>query len=77
MTEPASTRPGRPRPQDTIDRDEKVYQILTESGALKKPDVAERLGIEPKLAYMSLYRLRRQGYVQKSKGNKWEAVARS
>jgi predicted ArsR family transcriptional regulator len=78
-----SGRRGRPRPQDTIDRDEQVYQLLTK-GALSRVEIAEKLGIEPKAAYLSLFRLKRDGYVKRTQGakgdaksNTWEAVSAS
>lgn len=75
MTEAKQTR-GRPRPQETIDRDEKVYQLLSK-GPLSRTDIAEKLGITTQHAYMSLFRLKRDGYVERQSGGKEGADARS
>lgn len=68
MTEPTDTpaparRAGRPRPQETIDRDARVYAMLG-PGPLSKPEIQAQLG-EPKVKTMlSLNRLRAQGLVK-------------
>jgi predicted transcriptional regulator len=74
---------GRPRPQDTIARDNQVHQILTEKGALTRKQLADELGVTPSLAYMSLFRLRKTGRVERVSGSggdetqshTWKAVA--
>ena len=81
MTETeVSTHRGRPRPQETLERDEQVYQLLTR-GPLTKSDIAEKLGIEQKQVYLSLFRLRRDNHVRRSAGgtedsksHTWEVV---
>ncbi len=77
-----SHRRGRPRPQNTIERDESVYRLLHTKGPLTRTQVAEELGCKPSVAYMSLFRLRRDGQVQRAAGSTdartrtWEAVAK-
>jgi predicted ArsR family transcriptional regulator len=73
---------GRPRPQDTIERDNRVHQVLIDKGHLTRQQLADELGVKPSIAYMSLFRLRRDGRVQRvagagddAKSHTWEAVA--
>jgi site-specific DNA-cytosine methylase len=80
MTEPepaaepaASGTRGRPRPGNTIDRDAAVYELIAEKGPVSRPQIAEGLGIDGGLAYLSLYRLKRDGKVVKQ-GNLWSVV---
>jgi hypothetical protein len=61
VTEATETRKGRPRPSDTIERDQRVFDTLTEP--LTREGLSERLAMEPKLVYLSLWRLRRDGRV--------------
>lgn len=61
-------RRGRPRPDETIERDEKVLKLLQEQGAQTRNDIAEALGMGTTIAYLSLDRLRRQGKVRKCAG---------
>lgn len=63
MTEPeapaadAATR-GRPRPDVTVERDEKVLAAITEAPGTRK-ELVERLGMAGNEVYLSLYRLSR------------------
>lgn len=92
MTEPTPTeagattteRRGRPRPQATVERDERVYQLLRAEGRLTREQIAEKLSITPSIAYMSLFRLKRDGYAQRvanvgedAKSHAWEALDKS
>jgi predicted ArsR family transcriptional regulator len=81
MTEaPEKSRRGRPRPQNTVDRDEQVHQLL-KKGGLTKTEIADKLGIAAGEAYLSLFRLNKQGRVAKApkaegaegRSNTWEA----
>lgn len=66
--EPTPTSPnrrGRPRSQDTLARDERVKEVLGE-GAMTREQLAERLGDKPSLVYLALWRLNRQGAVEKT-----------
>lgn len=55
---------GRPRPQETIDRDRAVLDILSREGAQTRNELAERLGLPPVKVYLSLTRLRSEGLVR-------------
>jgi predicted transcriptional regulator len=84
MTEDVKARRGRPRPQDTLNRDDQVHQLLSK-GPLTKTQIAEKLGIESSHAYLSLFRLQREGRVERAAGseeegapkNAWKAVSAS
>lgn len=67
-------RRGRPRPQDTIKRDESVLKVLKEKGPLTRDEAATALGIKSSHAYLSLIRLRRDGLAVRGEGDvagKW------
>lgn len=77
-----SGRRGRPRPLDTLERDERVLELLRTAGPLTTAEIAEKLQLEGKsIAYLSVYRLSRSGKVAKSTGenakNKWEVAPAS
>ena len=83
MTEPtegAVTR-GRPRPAETIERDEKVLAFLEasrdENGqpvAKTREEIAAGVGIEGKQAYLSIFRLKRDDKIVKADGgHRWAA----
>jgi DNA-binding transcriptional ArsR family regulator len=81
QVDPATEKRGRPRPQDTVARDEAVAQLVREKGPLSRTQIAEQMGITPSIAYMSLFRLRRDGYVRRAAGaggdaksHTWEIV---
>ena len=61
VEEAVPTQKGRPRPSETLERDEQVYGALTEPKS--RETLAAELSMEPKLVYLSLYRLRRDGRV--------------
>ncbi|MFH8805303.1 winged helix-turn-helix transcriptional regulator [Streptomyces sp. NPDC017936] len=70
MTVTAQERParGRPRPQETIERDRQILDLLKDNpGGLTRNDIAEMMGLEKVKTYLSLDRLRRDGLAQKSK----------
>jgi hypothetical protein len=58
-------RRGRPRPQENIDRDERVYDLLAAEGPLTRNEVAEKTGLTASLTYLTLDRLRRSGRVRR------------
>lgn len=75
---------GRPRPQSTIERDTNVLNYLQsqtgEDGAYvgkTRDDIAKALGIEGKQVYLSLFRLNRDGKVQKGVGSAHAWAAKS
>lgn len=51
-------RRGRPRPAETIERDEKIHALLVE-GACSRGQLAERTGLTTDLVALALQRLRR------------------
>lgn len=57
-----------------IERDGEVCNTLAASGPQTRNEVAERFGIKPSEAYLSLFRLRKAGLVVKE-GEHWKAVA--
>lgn len=78
MTEPVETdnaRRGRPRPQATIDRDNLVFDALTEP--MTKAALAEKMSLPASEVYLSLYRLRKDGRVARGasgNGRDWSRV---
>lgn len=60
-----TTRPrGRPRPQETIDRDRRILEHLKESGPLTRNQIADALGEERSKTWLSLNRLRKEDLVR-------------
>lgn len=55
---------GRPRPQETIDRDRRVLAYLEQEGPQTRNRLAEALGEEKSKVWLALDRLRREGKVQ-------------
>lgn len=58
---------GRPRPQDVIERDESVYEGLTEAMTIKQ--LAEKLEVPRNFVYLSLWRLRDAKRVRRNNGD--------
>jgi DNA-binding transcriptional regulator GbsR (MarR family) len=52
---------GRPRPQETIDRDEQIWRLLEEGKPLTRGEIMEKTGLSPVQIYLSLNRLRSIG----------------
>lgn len=83
MTEPeapeAPTRRGRPRPQETLDRDEQVFkQVEMAPEGTTRDAVAAALGIGANQVYLSFYRLKRDGRIQRVAGasrHTWTVVS--
>jgi site-specific DNA-cytosine methylase len=70
-------RRGRPRPSETIDRDQKVFDVLATSG-LTRETISTTLGLESNLVYLSLWRLKRDGRVERVRhdgANVWQRIA--
>jgi hypothetical protein len=68
MTMTAQERPvrGRPRPAETIERDQKILALLKDHpDGLPRNGIAEAMGLNKSVTYLSLDRLRRQGKAQK------------
>lgn len=55
---------GRPRPQETIERDRKILKVLRDSGPRSRNQLAEELGEEKVKVWLALDRLRRDGLVR-------------
>ena len=79
MTEEKRGR-GRPRPQSTIQRDGEILDILQRSGMpVGRKPLAEMLGVNQNIIYLSLSRLRRDGLVKtvrQGKHHLWTVVER-
>jgi site-specific DNA-cytosine methylase len=62
----AHRRQGRPRPSETITRDEQVYDWMTaQDGAKTRTEIAEGTELGANFVYLSLYRLRRDGRIKR------------
>jgi len=59
---------GRPRPLVTIDRDERIYALLTEHGPLSRNTIAAAVRLSSRLTYLALDRLRTAGRIRKCIG---------
>lgn len=53
---------GRPRPTEVVERDDAVLKLVPKDG-ITKNELATQLGVSPSHAYLSLFRLRRDGKV--------------
>lgn len=54
------TRPrGRPRPDETVGRDDRIFSLLEGRGPLTRNEIAEITGLSPSLTYLSLARLKK------------------
>ena len=65
---------GRPRPQETIERDAAVLAHLRLNGPLTRNQLAESLGLSLSHTYLSLSRLREAGQVRICGGASEESV---
>lgn len=62
-------RRGRPRSQETIDRDEAILELLRTAGPLSRREISERLGIVWSQTYLALERLRNEEKVKPCGGS--------
>jgi hypothetical protein len=63
-----ATRPkraGRPRPQETLERDEQAYAAIVQNGPQTSVSLGELMGVEKSIAYLCLWRLRKAGRVER------------
>lgn len=60
---------GRPRPGETIRRDEQIIALLTEVGPKTRNQIAELLGLSKTITYLALDRLRRRDQVRTCAGS--------
>lgn len=70
--EATESRRGRPRPQETIERDQMVFDAMT--GPMTRDELAAAVGLTGPQVYLSLYRLSRSGRVvrtQEGGAHKW------
>jgi hypothetical protein len=58
-----TARRGRPRSTETIQRDERIYQLLAD-GARPRGQLAQETGLTADLVALALGRLRRDGRVR-------------
>lgn len=65
---------GRPRPQETVIRDNRVRQYLALHGPHSRNQLAAALGYEKSHVYLSLSRLRAAGQVRTCGGNGEDTV---
>jgi uncharacterized membrane protein len=65
-TAATTSRRGRPRPQSTIDRDQQVLNELTGDGKTRE-DLVTATNLTKTQVYLSLYRLRAQELVERSR----------
>ena len=57
---------GRPRPAETIRRDETILQLLRDNpSGLMRNDIADMMNLNKSKTYLSLDRLRRRGLADK------------
>jgi hypothetical protein len=63
MQTQATPRRGRPRPPETIERDEHLYTLLTH-GAHSRGQLAQETGLTTDLVALALGRLRRAGRIR-------------
>lgn len=67
MTE--AKRRGRPRTQETKDRDEAIIALLKSEGPLPRRKISEQLGINWSQTYLALERLKNNGRVKTCGGS--------
>jgi DNA-binding Lrp family transcriptional regulator len=69
MDETKPKRRGRPRSQETINRDKAILDLLRSDGPLKRREIADRLSINWSMTYLALERLRNDGKVKPCGGS--------
>lgn len=60
---------GRPRPVETIRRDQQIIGLLTVEGPHTRNQIAERMRLSKTITYLALDRLRRNGQVRTCAGS--------
>lgn len=58
-----AARRGRPRPAETIERDQRIYELLA-AGSMSRGQLAQETGLTTDLVALALGRLRRAGLVR-------------
>lgn len=74
MTIEEKPRRGRPRPETTKTRDDKILTYLQESGRKSRNEIAEHFGLPTSIVYLSLSRLRADGKVRTCGGASKDTV---
>jgi predicted Rossmann fold nucleotide-binding protein DprA/Smf involved in DNA uptake len=64
--EQSAPRRGRPRPNETVERDERVLTAIGEQ-SLTRDELATALSLSPAQTYLSLHRLRSDGKVERTR----------
>jgi len=64
--EQSGPRRGRPRPNETVERDEKVLAAIGDK-SLTRDELATALSLSPAQTYLSLHRLRANGKVERTR----------
>lgn len=81
--ETSTARRGRPRPDLTISRDKQVLDTITEGAGSTRKEIVDALTaagtpLAPNQVYLSLYRLRKDGKVQRVRDNsahRWQRTS--
>ena len=60
---------GRPRTQETIDRDNAIENLLKAEGPMSRRQISQRMGINWSVTYLALERLRKAGRVKPCGGS--------
>lgn len=71
-----AARRGRPRPDNTVQRDEQVFEQLSEPRT--RGQLAEMTGLDARAVYLSLHRLRTTNRIQRTREGAqhvWSRVA--
>jgi DNA-binding Lrp family transcriptional regulator len=69
---------GRPRPKETVDRDNAIYRYLLAEGPKTNNEIMEHFGLPRMIVWLSLDRLRKAGRIrtcakQSGPGTLWSA----
>jgi predicted ArsR family transcriptional regulator len=65
MADMERPRRGRPRPEESIERDLRIRTLLINEGPKTRNEIADSLGMSKSLAYLALSRLRESGKVKR------------
>ena len=63
-------RPGRPRDPNVIERDEHIYELITQ-GTGTRSELAAATGLDRATVQLSCQRLHKAGRIRKCPGNTW------
>lgn len=71
---PDDTKRGRPRDPKAVERDDAVLEALRNDGPVTRDALATKLGLEPNLTYLSLWRLKKNGQVEQGDKRVWQVA---